>query len=1074
MKPKLKDKKSLKDAIISPPGLDLAVNSFGLPPRFNDFYRRDEAQVVASLLNQVHQTPEQSMRISQKARALVEGARAQKRDRFSIETFLQTYDLNSQEGLALMCLAEALLRIPDKDTKTRLIRDKISSVEWGKRLARDGTEEGTFFAKLTHFGLATADHLMHWGLERKGFLEALGGLTRRVSEPLIRQSIAQAMKILGHQFVMGETIDDALKRAGLAEKEGYYHSYDMLGEAACTKEDAHRYYKAYTQAIEKIGQTKREGNIFAQPGISIKLSALHPRYELAKSERLRQELIPLVLHLALLAKERNIGLTIDAEESERLDLSLEIIEFISAHDTLKGWNGFGLAVQAYQKRASLFIDYLIEMARRHKRRLCIRLVKGAYWDSEIKRTQERGLKGYSVFTRKVFTDVSYQICAQKMFAAPEAVYPQFATHNARTVATILELAGEGAEFEFQRLHGMGESLHSQIVKGKELNIPCRIYAPVGEYRDLLAYLVRRLLENGANTSFVHKIYDPSVPIDALIADPIEEARSVEVIPHPKIPLPVDLLRPQRQNSLGIDLNDLSEINGLSKKIEAIALAMPYHFPWRSSPLISGKDVRLGEPVQMVNPARHYQVIGQAWAASEELAAQAMTLAHKAFEEWSATTVEFRAQKVERLGELLENHREELIALLAYEGGKTLPDAVSEVREAVDFCRYYAAEGRRLMGFPLSLPGPTGEINQLSLHGRGVVVCISPWNFPLAIFTGQIVAALAAGNCVIAKSAHQTPLVAYRVVQLAHQAGVPGNALHYLPGKGSVLGDTLMRDARTAGVAFTGSTSVAQTIAKTLLSRENAPIVPLIAETGGMNAMIVDSSALPEQVIQDIIASSFQSAGQRCSALRLVFIQEEIADSLLTMLKGAMAELSVGDPALLSTDIGPVIDPEALKSLQAYEEKLKETARLIYRVNLTDTHQQGHFLAPQAWELTTAKQMREEIFGPLLHVVRFKGSELDKVIDQINETGYGLTLGVHSRIDETVQRVRKKARVGNLYINRSMIGAVVGVQPFGGEGLSGTGPKAGGPNYLTRFMVERTFTRNTTASGGNATLLADLE
>jgi len=1066
MKPEQTD--SIKDKPVLSPDFNPAGDFPETPPSFNGFYRVDEAEAVAFLLEQIQQTPEQSSRISQQARSLVEGVRAKKLDSLSTEAFLQTYDLNSQEGLTLMCLAEALLRIPDKATQTRLIRDKISSVEWGKRFAQEKTPEGTFLARLAGLGLTTADHLMRWGLERKGFFDVLGGLTRLVSEPIIRQSITQAMKVLGHQFVMGETIENALKRAKGDEQAGYRHSYDMLGEAACTKEDAHRYYQAYATAIEALGKTKRDGNIFAQPSISVKLSALHPRLEFGKRERVHQELTPVLLNLALLAKEQGIGLTIDAEESERLDISLEVVESISGHKDLKGWDGFGLAVQAYQKRAPLVIDHLIEMARRHGRRLCIRLVKGAYWDSEIKRTQEKGLKGYAVFTRKVFTDLSYHVCAQKMLAAPQAVYPQFATHNAYTIATILELAEKDAEFEFQRLHGMGEALYEQVIP----KAPCRIYAPVGSYRDLLAYLVRRLLENGANTSFVHKIHDPSLPIEALIAGPLEEALSVKAIPHPKIPLPVDLLRPQRQNSLGIDLNDSESVQELIAKIDQAK--SPPHFPWRSSPLVCGKETRQGNAVQMLNPANTDQIIGHAWNASEKLADHAMALAHKAFEEWSATPVDVRAQKLECLGDLLEDHREELMALLVYEGGKTLPDALSEVREAADFCRYYAAEGRRLMALPLSLAGATGETNQLSLHGRGVIVCISPWNFPLAIFTGQIVAALVAGNCVIAKPAYQTPLIAYRTIQLTHQAGIPGNVLHYLPGKGSILGNQLTQDPRTAGVAFTGSTDIAQTIAQNLLTRKNAPLVPLIAETGGMNAMIVDSSALPEQVVQDILTSSFKSAGQRCSALRLAFIQEEIADSLLAMLKGAMVELSVGNPSLLSTDIGPVIDREALKRLKAYEDHLKQTARLIYRIPLNETHQHGHFLAPQAWELPTSENMTEEVFGPILHVVRFKGSNLDKVIDQINASGYGLTLGLHSRIEETIQRVRQKARVGNLYVNRSMIGAVVGVQPFGGEGLSGTGPKAGGPHYLTRLMVERTFTQDTTASGGNASLLGNLD
>lgn len=1037
----------------------------------NNFYRIDETQAVKFLLGQIQQTPEQSARISHQAGQLVEGVRAQKPNPLSLENFLAAYGLNSQEGLALMCLAEALLRIPDKATKTRLVRDKISALTTNN--VPHSAEKSPFLAKLAHLGLTAAGQVMHWGKqegqEANGFWDTLGGLARRAGEPVIRQILAQAMKLLGRQFVMGETIDDALSRAKKGEKEGCRHSYDMLGEAACTKADAARYAQAYARAITTIGETidrqgiSREGDIFAKPSISIKLSALHPRYELAQRKRVRQELTPVVLNLALLAKEHGIGLTIDAEESERLGLSLEIVEFISGHADLKGWDGFGLAVQAYQKRAPFLIDHLIEMARRHGRRLGVRLVKGAYWDSEIKRTQERGLKGYAVFTRKAFTDVSYQVCAQKMLGAPDAIYPQFATHNARTVAAILELA-EGREFEFQRLHGMGEALYTQVGR----HIPCRVYAPVGEYRDLLAYLVRRLLENGANTSFVHKVYDPFAPVESLVRDPLEEARLADPIPHPKIPLPVDMLRPSRQNSAGIDLNDEAEVQAYQQSREK------KEYSWRSAPLIEGEEIRLGEPASRVNPARTDQVIGQAWEASSELADQAMAAASKAFEAWCATPVDHRAQALERFGDLLEQHREEFLALLVREGGKTLPDAVAEVREAVDFCWYYAAEARRIMETPLSLQGPTGEINQLSLQGRGVFVCISPWNFPLAIFTGQMAAALAAGNCVLAKPAHQTPLVAYRAVQLAHQAGIPASVLHYLPGKGSVLGEALMQDPRTAGVAFTGSTAVAQKIAQTLLSRAGAPLVPLIAETGGMNAMIVDSSALPEQVVRDILVSSFQSAGQRCSALRLLFVQDEVADSLLAMLAGAMGEMSVGDPSLLSTDVGPVIDQEACASLQAYEEQLQQSARLIYRGELDASHQGGHFFAPQGWEIAHAGQMTEEIFGPVLQVVRFKGGEIDHVVDQINATGYGLTLGVHSRIEETIQRVRKRARVGNLYVNRSMIGAVVGVQPFGGEGLSGTGPKAGGPHYLLRFTVERTFTQDTTASGGNASLLADLE
>jgi RHH-type proline utilization regulon transcriptional repressor/proline dehydrogenase/delta 1-pyrroline-5-carboxylate dehydrogenase len=1035
-------------------------------PSYNAFYRLDESEAVAWLLEQIQESSEQSTHIRMRARVLIEAVRSRKPKNFSIENFLQTYSLSSREGLVLMCLAEALLRVPDSRTKTRLIRDKIGSIDWMEGFRQEGS---SLFTNLASLGLATADHLMRWGFDHKGFVATVGSLTRRLSEPVIRQAMAQAMKNLGHQFVMGETIAQALKRSKPSEKAGYRHSYDMLGEEARTKSDAARFYHAYLQAIEAIGQDGKlaeGGDVFARPSISVKLSALHPRYEFANRSRVLEDLVPIVLSLSQLAKEHNMGLTIDAEESERLDLSLEIIDRISGHAATKGWDGFGLAVQAYQKRAPLVIDALIEMARRHGRRLCVRLVKGAYWDSEVKRTQEKGLAGYAVFTRKAYTDVCYQLCAQKMLKAPDAIYAQFATHNAYTIAMILELAGD-VPFEFQRLHGMGEALYAQIV---DATIPCRVYAPVGEHRDLLAYLVRRLLENGANTSFVNKIQDPAIPIESLTANPIALAQSYVPIAHPKIPLPIDILHPQRRNSRGLDFSDIAVVRDLYEKIEQTEATMP----WLSYPVIGGKAIKQGEPITLYNPANTDHRIGQAWQGEVKDAEAAMGIAAQAFEAWSQTPVEVRAQALDKLGDSLECHREELMALLVREAGKTLNDAISEVREAVDFCRYYAEEARRLMGAPMTLPGPTGEVNQLSLQGRGVFVCISPWNFPLAIFLGQVTAALAAGNCVIAKPAQQTSLIAFRAIQLAHQAGIPVNVLHFLPGKGSILGAKLASDPRTAGVVFTGSTEVAQEIARTLVARDKAPLVPLIAETGGMNAMIVDSSALPEQVVQDIIISSFQSAGQRCSALRLLFIQEEIADTALTMLAGAMAELSVGDPKLLSTDVGPVIDGRAQSQLAAYADGLDGKARLIYRVALGEKHQRGNFMAPQAWELSSSQQMTEEVFGPILHVVRFKAKDLDKVIEDINRTGYGLTLGVHSRIDETINDVRKRARVGNLYINRSMIGAVVGVQPFGGEGFSGTGPKAGGPHYLSRFTVERTFTKNTTAAGGNASLLADVE
>ena len=1057
----------------------LLFNSVNATQGLNALYRQDETESLANLLKQVRQAPEQVNRIAAQARRLVEGVREQKPHHFSFEFFLKAYGLSSPEGLAMMCLAEALLRIPDKATQTLLIRDKLGSVSWQKNLMPDGN----FLARLSAWGLAAADRLSHFGLGQQGFSEIIGSLTRRLGEPVIRQVIFKAMKILARQFVMGKTIAAATRQADAGKKSLYRYSYDMLGEEACTQADADRYYQAYVNAVETLGNSGNDENIFSQPGISVKLSALHPRYQLAQRQRVCHELIPQVLKLANLARQQGIGLTIDAEESERLDLSLEILHHISAHESLKGWNGLGLAVQAYQKRAPLLIDCLADMAKAHGRRLCIRLVKGAYWDSEVKRTQERGLKGYAVYTRKAFTDVSWRVCAQKMLAAPDRIYPQFATHNAYTIATVLELAGQAGttDFEFQRLYGMGEALYGRLMKEPGFSIPCRIYAPVGDYKELLPYLVRRLLENGANTSFVHKIHDLSVPVEDFLADPVAKAASHAGVPHPLVPLPRDLFQGsgqgKRLNSKGVDLDNSGDIQNFYRDM----LACEDKMPWVSAPIVNGKERRHGSSTPVYNPFDR-QVIGQVWDAqiesqiesAAEIAVAALNTAEKAFKHWSLTDVGTRADVLDRLSHILEGQLAELTGLLVKEGGKTIPDAIGEVREAVDFCRYYAGEARRLMSSPLTLSGVTGELNQLTLNGRGIFACISPWNFPLSIFLGQIVAALVSGNCVIAKPAHQTPLIAYKAIQLAYQAGIPETVLQYLPCSGSFAARQILTDPRVAGVAFTGSTAVARSIAQTLASRPNAPLVPLIAETGGMNALIVDSSALIEQVVHTIIISAFHSAGQRCSALRMLFVQEDIADGLLEKLQGAMAELSVGNPALLSTDIGPVIDLSSASHLNEYVKSLEGKARPVYWSSLKNDCTQGTFVAPQAWELTSADQMVEEIFGPILHVVRFKSSELNKVIEQVSATGYGLTLGIHSRIEATIQRIRSGVRAGNIYVNRPLVGAVVGVQPFGGEGLSGTGPKAGGPNYLTRFMVERTFSQDTTAAGGNACLLADME
>ncbi|MBY0281795.1 MAG: L-glutamate gamma-semialdehyde dehydrogenase [Alphaproteobacteria bacterium] len=998
-------------------------------------YRISEEDAVQFLLNKIPFSEDQALSIEAITIQLIEGVRAQKSKAVSIEAFLQTHQLSSQEGLAMMCLAEALLRIPDTKTKTKFIRDKISSSDWSSQ------EEDNFLAKIANLGLLTTSKVLNWGANSKSLFSVIPSLIRRFGEPLIRQIMTQAMKIMGHQFVMGETIEKALKRASEDEKKGYRHSFDMLGEGARTQHDANRYFDAYLKAVIAIGETaQKKPSVFEMPSLSVKLSALHPRYEIAKKERVLKELTPKVLELAQKAKEFNVGLTIDAEESERLMLSLEIIQEVFAHPDLKDWCGLGLAVQAYQKRAPYVIDWLVNLAKHHNRRINIRLVKGAYWDSEIKRTQEQGLKNYPVYTQKVYTDVSYLRCAAKMLESPTWIYPQFATHNAYTLSAVYEMAKVKGitDYEFQRLHGMGESLYHQITENTEYGIPCRVYAPVGEHRDLLSYLVRRLLENGANSSFVNQIHDTKRPINLLTANPFKEAEKLNGKPHPSIPLPKALLLPQRINSDGVDLSDEILLENLDQELARLPQTL--------------QDIPL---------------------TSESALYHAVEIGSSHFEKWSKTSPEERAECLDHLGNIIQHHMVQFIHLLVLEGKKTVNDAVSEVREAIDFCYYYAQQVRLYQGQPLVLPGPTGELNQLSYHGRGVFACISPWNFPLAIFIGQVAAALGAGNCVIAKPAAPTPHVAQLVVNLAYKVGIPKGALQLLITSGSQFSDIIIKDNRIAGVAFTGSNDTAHSINLTLAERKG-PIVPFIAETGGINAMIVDSSALSEQVVKDVITSAFQSAGQRCSALRLLLVQNDVADSLLDMLKGAMEELTVGNSALLSTDVGPVIDRNAKQGLLEYLDELEQSpaqARLLYKCELPESLNEENFIAPQVWQLSSVRDLPQEVFGPILHIVRYKGEYLDQVIEDINSLGYGLTMGVHSRLESTIQQVCARAKVGNLYVNRNMIGAVVGVQPFGGEGLSGTGPKAGGPNYLLRFMSERTFTQDITAAGGNASLLA---
>jgi RHH-type transcriptional regulator, proline utilization regulon repressor / proline dehydrogenase / delta 1-pyrroline-5-carboxylate dehydrogenase len=1034
-------------------------------------WMRDEREHVCALLAELGDDPGERAAVQATALQLVQATRTKAADQGAIEAFMRQYDLSSEEGVLLMCVAEALLRIPDSATADRLIRDKLGEADWKKHLG----ESDSMFVNASTWGLMLTGRLVTLSEEtRRNVTGSLRRLVGRAGEPVIRLAVRQAMRIMGHQFVMGRTIEDAVRRSRRGSNAAYRYSFDMLGEAALTARDAGRYMDAYRQAIVALGRAGPYPDVFAAPNISIKLSALHPRYEHAKRARVLAELGPRVLELAQLAKAQGIGMTIDAEEADRLELSLALITAVYADPGLAGWEGFGLAVQAYLKRAPAVIDALAALAREHRRRMPLRLVKGAYWDAEVKRAQVDGHAGYPVFTRKPSTDVSFLACARRLLAATDAFYPMFATHNAHAIAAVHRMAqkqfgrGEsGDHYEFQRLHGMGEDLYEEVMPADRLGVPCRVYAPVGNHEDLLPYLVRRLLENGANSSFVNKIIDQAVDPADLVADPARTVAGFDPIPHPKIPQPVALFLDGnagdgRKNSMGVNLANDIELRQLAEQINAAVR------PWNAAPLVPGASSG-GDTVAVHSPADRRIEVGRWQAADSATVERALSNAVAAQPEWDRLPAASRAAILEHAAELMEARMPEFIAMCTREAGKTIPDGVAEVREAVDFCRYYAMQARRQFGHPEKLPGPTGESNELMLAGRGVFVCISPWNFPLAIFVGQVVAALLAGNAVIAKPAEQTTLIGHAAVKLLHEAGVPEAVLQFLPGDGATVGAALTRDPRIAGVAFTGSTETARAINRALAARE-APIGVLIAETGGQNAMIADSSALPEQLVKDVIISAFGSAGQRCSAARVLFVQRDIADRVLTMLAGAMDELKVGDPGLLSTDLGPVIDADALAILNAHAERMASEARLVKQVDLGDDCANGCFFAPRAFELNSLSQLEREVFGPVLHVIRFDAAELGRVIDAINGSGYGLTLGIHSRIDSTIQRIASRVRVGNCYVNRTMIGAVVGVQPFGGEGLSGTGPKAGGPHYLLRFANERTLTINTTAAGGNASLL----
>ncbi|HEY5807880.1 MAG TPA: bifunctional proline dehydrogenase/L-glutamate gamma-semialdehyde dehydrogenase PutA [Povalibacter sp.] len=1038
------------------------MNQPSVAAQINRQYLGDEEAIVRALVDRARLDEGQRRRIEGQARSLVNGVRENQKERSGLDAFLQQYDLSSQEGVILMCLAEALLRIPDDATADKLIADKITRGDWASHFG----EAESLFVNASTWGLMLtgrivrpADDDMH---DPRGFIARVAG---RLGEPVLRTAFRQAMRIMGHQFVMGRTIAEALERSHSDEHRLYRHSFDMLGESALTTTDALRYLGAYHAAIKEVAASIERGTpIESAPSISVKLSALFPRYEFAQRKRVHEELAPRLLELAVAARDGGIALTVDAEEAERLELSLELIEHVARAPQLEDWQGFGLAVQAYQKRATDVIRFLTSVAQSTKRRLNVRLVKGAYWDSEIKRAQERGLAGYPVFTRKLNTDVSYIACARLMIEAGDGLYPQFATHNAQTVSTVLELArSAGRSFEFQRLHGMGEDLYAQVVGAGKLDVPCRIYAPVGSHEELLPYLVRRLLENGANTSFVNRIVDADTAVDEIIRDPVGVVDALKQKGHPRIPLPRDLYGAERPNSRGVNLADPAELRAL---LDGIAQAS--RNSWRATPIVSGKPLG-GQSQAVTNPANRSEVIGTITSASEANVTAAIDAAVAAQPAWNATPAGERAEILARAANLFEEHLPEFVAYCIREGGRTIPDSIAEVREAVDFLRYYASRARAEFGTGISLPGPTGESNELRLHGRGVFVCISPWNFPLAIFTGQIAAALAAGNAAIAKPAEQTPLIAARAVELLLEAGIPRKVLHLLPGDGATVGARAVADPRIAGVAFTGSTETAQAINRSLASRSGS-IPVLIAETGGQNALIADSSALPEQIVLDAVQSGFNSAGQRCSALRALFVQEEIAPRVLELLAGYMDELQIGDPALMSTDVGPVIDQLSCNVLATHAQTITPTASWQHARRLDSGHEQGTFFAPLAVEISSIAELTREVFGPIIHVIRYREDELDKVIDAINATGYGLTLGIHTRVDATARYISSRVRSGNVYVNRNMIGAVVGVQPFGGRGLSGTGPKAGGPYYLHRFATEQTITINTAAIGGNASLL----
>lgn len=1030
------------------------------------YYLADEGQLVESLLAQIKNDADRQQQTPLLARQLIKGVRNKQRHASGLQALLEHYDLSTQEGVVLMCLAEALLRIPDATTVDALIADKLISANWQQHLG----QSDSLFVNASTWALMLSGRMLQQSELSERIVDRLLG---RLEGPVLRSAIQHAIRLLAEQFVMGPDITQALARAEQPSNRAYLYSYDMLGEAALTSEDAQRYQQAYLDAIESIGrQVDSEVPVLKRASISVKLSALYPRYEFSQQQRAIVILSQRLLELSQRAKQAGICLTVDAEEADRLTLSLCIFERVFLHPSLQSWPGLGLAVQAYQKRALPVLKFLQQLAQQGKRRIPVRLVKGAYWDTEIKRAQQQGLSDYPVFSRKNNTDVSYLACAQFLLAENQWLYPQFATHNAHTVASIL-VDGEGCEYEFQRLHGMGEALYEvlfeqQVAGIVDDKVSCRVYAPVGAHKELLPYLVRRLLENGANTSFVNQLAHPDQSLDELTVDPCLVAINLKGdLRHPAIVLPAEIFGVERVNSAGVNFADTNELGPL---LELVNEAVDQSF--ESRPLIDGQDVST-DFQSVVNPANTNEVVGASGLLGEEQKAEfetALTIAYQSWPQWNATAVKERAAILIAAADVFETHAADLIALCVKEAGKTIRDSHTEIREAVDFLRYYAQLALSQMERPTALTSFAGESNELSLQGRGVFVCISPWNFPVAIFTGQIAAALVTGNCVLAKPASLTCLIARRVIELLLEAGVPSSILHYLPCSAKWLSEQVLADQRVVGVAFTGSTDAARHINQRLAQRDGA-IATLIAETGGQNVLVADSSAQPEQLVTDVMRSAFNSAGQRCSALRVLYVQEEIAARVIELLKGAMDQLVIADPLDIATDVGPVISTEAQRGLEQHVECWQKKSALLHRCRLLEGCNEGYFVAPALIEIDGIEQLSKEVFGPILHIVRYKKTDFEAVLEAVNDAGYGLTFGLHSRLDQRAELIRQQVRAGNLYVNRDIIGAVVGVQPFGGQGLSGTGPKAGGPHYLCAFTSEQTCTVNTAAAGGDAALLS---